>query len=143
MNLSSIVFGTASTGVSGVPQCCETGLKQFHWKKRVLVIFADKGNAETARQKNMLATAREGLAERDVVVLLAKGQTVTPIFGEAEPLDYNLMRVRLSGPDTERFMAVLLGKDGTVKLREREAVTPAELFALIDAMPMRQVEQQG
>ena len=35
---------------------------------------------------------------------------------------------------------VLIGKDGGVKLRQEELVRPAELFALIDSMPMRKHE---
>jgi hypothetical protein len=38
------------------------------------------------------------------------------------------------------FAAVLVGKDGTVKLNVHEPVSNGELFAIIDAMPMRAAE---
>lgn len=41
-----------------------------------------------------------------------------------------------------RFMVVLVGKDGTEKYRTNVLLQPAELFALIDAMPMRQEEMR-
>lgn len=132
MMIRSIVFGNPANEGAAQASGCETGLTQFHGRNRVLVIFADKANTGTPEQKTLLSSAQDGLLARDVVVLLAKGQAVTPIFGEAEPIEYDKLRTRLSGPDTGRFMAVLVGKDGVVKLREREPVTPAELFQAID-----------
>ena len=43
---------------------------------------------------------------------------------------------------SSRFTVVLVGKDGTAKLREKRAVSSDDLFALIDAMPMRQREMR-
>jgi hypothetical protein len=38
------------------------------------------------------------------------------------------------------FSVVLIGKDGGEKLRQTIPLAPADLFALVDAMPMRQAE---
>lgn len=38
------------------------------------------------------------------------------------------------------FTVLLIGKDGGIKLRSVEPVRPERLFAIIDAMPMRQEE---
>ena len=35
---------------------------------------------------------------------------------------------------------MLIGKDGGVKLRQEEPISVADLFALIDSMPMRKQE---
>jgi hypothetical protein len=43
---------------------------------------------------------------------------------------------------TSIFSAVLIGKDGGVKLRQTKPITSALLFATIDAMPMRQQEMR-
>jgi hypothetical protein len=40
------------------------------------------------------------------------------------------------------FSVVLIGKDGGEKLRQGTPLAPAELFALVDAMPMRQAEMR-
>lgn len=42
--------------------------------------------------------------------------------------------------DANDFSVILLGKDGGEKLRKKSFVSAAELFSLIDAMPMRQQE---
>ena len=38
------------------------------------------------------------------------------------------------------FRAILVGKDGTVKLNRRSVVSDEDLFSLIDSMPMRRQE---
>lgn len=40
------------------------------------------------------------------------------------------------------FSVVLIGKDGGEKLRRTTPLAPADLFALVDAMPMRQAEMR-
>ena len=42
-----------------------------------------------------------------------------------------------AGGGADRFQAVLVGKDGGAKHRWSAIVEPAEIFGLIDAMPMR------
>ncbi|WP_083840563.1 DUF4174 domain-containing protein [Salipiger aestuarii] len=38
---------------------------------------------------------------------------------------------------------VLIGKDGGIELEERDVLTPQNLFAVIDRMPMRHREIAG
>jgi hypothetical protein len=48
------------------------------------------------------------------------------------------MKVKLSG-----FTLVLIGKDGGVKRRETQPITPESLFQTIDVMPMRRNEARS
>jgi hypothetical protein len=43
----------------------------------------------------------------------------------------------------EGFEILLIGKDGTVKLRSDKPVSSEDLFALIDSMPMRKREMRN
>ena len=43
---------------------------------------------------------------------------------------------------TSQFVVVLIGKDGGEKLRRTHRVDLGEIFALIDAMPMRRQEMR-
>ncbi|MBO9122754.1 MULTISPECIES: DUF4174 domain-containing protein [unclassified Rhizobium] len=115
-------------------------LAQFRWESRVIVIFPDKDNARTARQENQLMADRPGLEERDVVVLKVAGDTVRPLFGAVEDLDAKALARDLAASPPGEFMAFLVGKDGTVKLTLGEPISAAELFTIIDAMPMRSAE---
>ncbi|MFK0331230.1 DUF4174 domain-containing protein [Rhizobium sp. NPDC090275] len=115
-------------------------LAQFRWNSRVIVIFPDKDNARSARQENQLMADRPGLEERDVVVLKVAGDTVRALFGTVRDLDANALARDLAAPPAGEFMAFLVGKDGTVKLTIGQPITAAELFTIIDAMPMRAAE---
>ncbi|MDM9647478.1 DUF4174 domain-containing protein [Rhizobium sp. S163] len=115
-------------------------LTQFRWESRVVVIFPDKDNARTARQENQLMADRPGVEERDVVVLKVAGDTVRPLFGAVEDLDAKALARDLAAPPAGEFMTFLVGKDGTVKLTIGEPISAAELFTIIDAMPMRSAE---
>jgi Domain of unknown function (DUF4174) len=115
-------------------------LEPFQWKNRVVIIFADADNAKASRQENQLLAERGGLAERDLIVLRVEGGRVSPLFGAADVLDADLLHVDLEAPEIGVFAAILVGKDGSVKLRAVEPITCEELFATIDGMPMRAAE---
>ncbi len=89
-------------------------------RARVGVVFGSGALARRQRE----ALAGKGARERDLVVL-----TGTP--GMAR---------RFGLPSAPGFAFVLVGKDGGVKLVRRTFVSRRELFALIDAMPMRRAE---
>ena len=85
------------------------------WKQRVLIIDTPSlQSAPYLQQISAFDAAAAGLKERDLQVIT---QTSAPAF-----------RVRL------------VGKDGGVKLDRDTPMTTDALFALIDAMPMRQEE---
>lgn len=97
---------------------------------RILVVAAPSAqDPALAAQREALASARSGLKERDLVVIEAVGAS-----DEAASL-----RQQLGVPD-RAFRAVLIGKDGGVKLSAGEPLAPQRLFATIDAMPMRRDE---
>ncbi len=74
------------------------------------------------------------------------------LFGAGEALDAEAIARDLAAapgseanqasgdPQSGEFAAELVGKDGTVKLNVHEPISSAELFAIIDAMPMRAAE---
>ncbi|AYO85032.1 DUF4174 domain-containing protein [Methylobacterium brachiatum] len=108
-------------------------LDAYRWRSRVLVLSApDPADADLRAQRAALGPMRGGVAERDLVVVEAVGDTP-----EARAL-----RAQLSLPAGE-FRAVLVGKDGGAKLTAAAPIPPQKLFATIDAMPMRRGEIEG
>ncbi|MBB3900706.1 DUF4174 domain-containing protein [Methylobacterium brachythecii] len=102
------------------------------WKSRVLVIAApEAGDARLQAQREALAAARGGVKERDLVVVEAIGNGPRAVE----------LRQRLGLPEGA-FRAVLVGKDGGPKLSSGEPIPPQNLFATIDAMPMRRDEMK-
>jgi hypothetical protein len=83
--------------------------------QRILLIAAPSLNDDAYRtQAALLLPALAGLNERDFVV-----------------------QIQFS---TKSFSVVLIGKDGGEKLRRATPLSPEELFAIVDAMPMRRAE---
>lgn len=110
---------------------------------RLFLIFAASPRDEDfARQNSLLEGSGDGFAERD----LLRGYFFEDGTGsfDGAPVsseEVTLLRGRF-GVEPGRFSALLVGKDGTVKYRFDEPVGPVEVYALIDAMPMRQREMR-
>lgn len=136
----TLLYGATKVDETNVAYAAIPSLEQFQWKNRVLLIFADRDNSRAARQENQLLSDRPALEERDMIILKVSGNMVHPVFGAAEPIDPSRLRDDLDAPDAGDFHAVLVGKDGTVKLKVSEPVSNGELFAIIDSMPMRAAE---
>ncbi len=107
-------------------------LAAYLWKSRVLVIAAPEADdPRLAAQRQALASARTGTAERDLVAVEAVGHDPRAVA----------IRKALSLP-ADGFRAVLVGKDGGAKLSADEPIPPQRLFSTIDAMPMRRDEMR-
>jgi hypothetical protein len=105
-----------------------------------LIIYApNPDSAELAEQRALLSEIHGGIRERDMVLIEIVGDRATVVIGPRAQLDADSV-VSRAGLSKDQFGVALLGKDSGVKLRSNNVVTPPTLFALIDAMPMRQRE---
>ncbi|MGA1802743.1 DUF4174 domain-containing protein [Rhizobium sp. HT1-10] len=111
-------------------------LRKYEWKNRVVVLFGGSGDQKLARQVELLRSHEKDLANRDMVVITVIGDEVRPVYGDATGVDARKLRQQ-AGIEGNAFEAVLIGKDGGVKLRSSEVVTDEAMFGLIDRMPMR------
>ncbi|WP_166395049.1 DUF4174 domain-containing protein [Rubrobacter marinus] len=107
-----------------------------------LTFAASRRDGDLARQDLLLEGSGDGFAERD----LRRGD----LFGDGTgnfdgapvpPAEVAAVRERF-GVEPGAFTALLVGKDGTVKHRSDEPVGLEELYALVDAMPMRRREMR-
>lgn len=112
----------------------------YRWKKRPLVVFAPSEEAAAA-QRAIVAQNRAGFAERDMVIVYVIAGSVTSDLGGGPGLDAGAMRRRY-GVGANEFRALLVGKDGGVKLSQSSPLSAATLFREIDSMPMRQQEMR-
>jgi hypothetical protein len=127
---------SAATGITG----SAVAMTGYRWKKRPLVVFAASDDAAAA-QRAVVAADRAGFAERDVVIVYVIGTSVTSDLGGGPGLDAGAMRARY-GVAAKDFRALLVGKDGGVKLSSPAPLSAATLFREIDGMPMRQQEMR-
>lgn len=116
----------------------EAHLKSHQWKNRVLLIWAPPASKLAAAQNKIWESHRSGLKERDIVLAkVGNGRVYWPDFEESAAW-YN-EHFKLAG---DAFCVILIGKDGTEKLRTFEVLDAARLFAVIDVMPMRRQEMR-
>lgn len=118
----------------------ETALDGYRWQNRLLLVFApDADSALYRRQQEMLLVAERGLNERDMVIIFVIRDAVSTKGRPAAAVAAVDLRDAY-GVLPQEFRVVLIGKDGGVKLRQEEPISMADLFALIDSMPMRKQE---
>lgn len=118
-------------------------LTRYRWQNRLLLLFAP--TAEHPAYQAMVGELKEqarGVTDRDLIVfrVLEAGNSFQN-GAELSPDQAQTLRQRFAAPPGA-FTMVLVGKDGGVKLKEAQRVPLADIFALIDSMPMRRQEMQ-
>lgn len=134
---TALLLGLAGTllAQNSLPPGLARTLQASRWQKRVLLVAAPTaGQADFQAQKALLAASEAGLNERDFVVL-------DVLYDQLSAADRQFLARRL-GLRPPAFAAVLIGKDGEVKLRSARPLAPAALFATVDQMPMRRQEMR-
>lgn len=112
----------------------------YKWKKRPLVVFAPSaGDPGLAKQRVIVADLRPAFQDRQIVVVYVVGEQVSTELGDGLGLGAAALRSRF-GVGADAFRAVLVGKDGGVKLSSGKPIAAGTLFSTIDAMPMRRDE---
>ncbi len=115
-------------------------MRDFIWEKRVLLLFTpDDGHAGFQQQNQILSEVKDGMAERDMTTIRAMADGTLTVDNTKQSIAATDFYQRYSVRENE-FRVILVGKDSTVKMDKKSIVTAAELFELIDAMPMRQYE---
>ncbi len=119
-------------------------LRAHLWESRPLILAANRADAPTLQGQLAILTQHQGeVTARDLVVyqifpeygLSPSGQALTP--------QQHAGLLKAYGPfSADQLTVVLIGKDGTVKLRQEGLVAHEALWGLIDGMPMRKIEMQ-
>ena len=159
----------AESGAAAAPGAAD--LERHEWKQRLILIFAPSPKHEAyVRQRRSLSgmdgegaiyegeRMEQALRERDLLSyhVMPPGIQGSQIEGisrgvrtEEEttwrPLNDDAARELRERFDVgeEDFQVILVGKDGTEKLRKKgEVLEPERLFEVIDAMPMRKREMR-
>lgn len=141
---------TAAAGIAGLAVAGSVAgaatpseaMSGYRWKSRPLVVFAPSNqSANLVRQKRIITANRAGFANRDMVIVTVVGDRVTSRFGRGPGMNADRLRKRY-GVGRGQFRALLVGKDGGVKLSSGSAIGADRLFGLIDSMPMRRQEMR-
>ncbi|CAM6006182.1 unnamed protein product [Sphagnum balticum] len=128
----------------------EIALSDYLHKKRIVILFVPTGLAQDAAgYLGQFEKKDQELNKRDLKIF-----AVTPEgsalfdkqFGTNTNIDV-VSQKEVSSAGSESYarnepLLILIGKDGTVKLKERHFVDKSALYAVIDAMPMRKSEMK-
>ena len=118
-------------------------LIQHQWQNRILVLSAPTADDETLGELQLdMASTPEEFADRDLLlVTLLDDALSTAGARELTTAEAAMARASL-GLRPGSFALRLVGKDGSVKLASETATSMAEIYSLIDGMPMRQTEKR-
>jgi hypothetical protein len=111
-------------------------LNNYTWKKRVLLVIAPATDNEQLQQQQVILSKHQaGLQDRDMEIIYLP-------MDKALQEDKTFLSQQFNiGPDD--FYSILIGKDGTEKLRSTTPMETEKLFGTIDAMPMRRREMRN
>ena len=99
--------------------------------RNVLIFYTEAGISKKEEQFKILETNKQGVLERDIAI---------DMLHVSEEANAGKTWKILT---TDAFTFILVGKDGTEKMRSNTVVTADRLFAIIDAMPMRKQEMRN
>ena len=116
-------------------------IRDLQWQNRIIIVYSDdqQRSDEVARQ---LRYFKDEIDDRDILWFIHTNNQLVSNAGDSlsSELISNLHQFDARKANTG-FSAVLIGKDGGIKKRQRQWNID-QLFALIDTMPMRQREMQ-
>ena len=98
--------------------------------RRVLLFAPTAKNPHLLKQQTILQSNEAGMKERDLLVS-------SIIYSPDKKSSFDRYNVSATA-----FTLILIGKDGTEKMRRSSPVFLDELYQLIDGMPMRKIEMK-
>lgn len=117
-------------------------LDTYRWKNRIVLLIANQPDLDTyARQIKELHSDPDGIKERRLIIFRIEPDRYS------QSLENNHWQKRdkhfqAHPASNDKFEFVLIGLDGGIKTRRSTLVSNADLFTLIDGMPMRQQEMR-
>lgn len=114
-------------------------LADYQWKSRIILLKESHLESDWLQaQIKRLQSEIDELNERQLLVFIISDTSVYDI--EQNEIDLSAERITNQYGLSSFQGLVLIGKDGSAKLKEAFVVNPKTIFELIDSMPMRQAE---
>lgn len=98
-------------------------------KRQVLLFYNANGTAAKEQQLALFNSCVKDMEERNIEI---------HTYNVSNAAEAKQWKVAAGAP----FTFILVGKDGGEKMRVDTVVSTAQLFAIIDAMPMRKAEMK-
>ncbi len=119
-------------------------LAKYQWQNRLVLVFSTSSDTELYEaQTRAIEAMGDGWAERELVLFSIFPQSGNAGEVQLKPSEIQYLRDRYQVSEQD-FVVLLIGKDGGEKLRLRQkTLSQAQLFPLIDGMPMRKAEMRA
>ena len=138
MAISAILPGTSRNAMA-----MPLDLDQFQWKNRLLFLFAPNRNHPMFDSlHNSLSAQKAEAADRDLVIFEILESDPSSMNSKYLASEAALSLRKRYKVNQGEFAVLLVGKDGGIKLNRQNETRLEDIFALIDAMPMRQEEMR-
>ena len=143
-NTFTVIFLVISAAALGPAQAMAAELSDYLWQRRPLLLFApsesDPRLVETMRR---IEASRCDFMDRDIVLGRIVTEGTSTLDGHVVDTEQVRQLVSEFGIGSDSFTVVLIGKDGSVKLRVANVPDLQAIYAVIDGMPMRARETSG
>jgi hypothetical protein len=114
-------------------------LESYRWENRIVLIITNNEKAEKYQKQLELLASESGLEERKLVIYQVMPNQFTLGLKDLPWITSSKLYKKYRSIDNG-FEVILIGLDGTVKLRQTEILSTEKLFSTIDVMPMRRAE---
>ncbi len=117
-------------------------IEKYQWKNRIILLKENTIDSDRLTgQLQRLEADSKALAERDILIFIITGGSVYDTSKKRLDLNYESIVEKHGLNDFQGL--ILIGKDGSLKLKECFIVDAKTIFELIDAMPMRMAETKN
>ncbi len=117
-------------------------ISDHKWENRLVLILTDQTDNENCRkQVEELKNHQDGVNERKILVYCITPESFKTGLSDEKWQKAETVYNRYKKTDSQPEI-ILIGLDGGVKLRANEFLSAQELFATVDAMPMRRQEMK-
>lgn len=118
-------------------------LSKHRWKQRVLLVFSPQDQPDQAQEQiTIMGVGSPDWDDRKLALYDITGEGGMGPDGYITVAASRELR-KAYGVALGEFLVVLVGLDGKEKRRGFSPIPQAEIFGLIDSMPMRQTEIEG
>jgi hypothetical protein len=140
---AAVIVISGCRGTAGEKERGFVDLARYRWKNRLLFVFAPSAeDGRLVRQRAALDEQRKGVVDRHLVRFDVMADNAVRNGGEDLGEGAAAFLRRTFAVEPESYTVILVGKDGGEKMRRTAVVPVAEIFGIIDAMPMRQAEMR-
>jgi len=120
-------------------------LSEFGWEKRIIVLYAtDDENESYKTQISRVSESKKDFEDRNLITISIFKNSENGSINN-EPIDKDSTQAiidRFDLNEEKRNVAILVGYDGGEKERYELPVELENIYALIDTMPIRQMEMK-